>query len=171
MSVQRKVRAGHNQECPGTALGDRREGLVEFGHIARTGRNQANSEQSRGRLERLDQIRRRRTAGFNSTPTSAAPGTASCRNSSRFGFRSSVWVAAPVRLPPGRAKFGTSVPADEATMGIVRVASCAARAASMPPEVTSTSGPSRTSSAASVGSLSYSPPAQRYSIATFLPSL
>ena len=56
------------------------------------------------------------------------------------------------------------------TIGIVVVAALAASAEGMPPVVTITATWRRTRSAASAGSRSYRPSAQRYSIATFWPS-
>jgi hypothetical protein len=56
------------------------------------------------------------------------------------------------------------------TIGIVEVAFFAARAETVPPMVAMTSTLRPTSSAASAGSRSYWPSAQRYSIATFWPS-
>ena len=80
-----------------------------------------------------------------------------------------------MRLPPGRFKLSTipsftgSLPLVKTT-GIVDVAAFAARAEGGPPPATMTETGRRTSSAASAGSRSYSPCAQRYSMATFRPS-
>ena len=78
-------------------------------------------------------------------------------------------------FPPGRARLATNPLAtgslsDDMTMGIVLVASLAARFAVEPPE-TMTSTLRRTSSAASVGRRSGFPSAKRHSITMFLPSI
>ena len=83
-------------------------------------------------------------------------------------------VVTPVRLPPGRLRLATSPARPDRstsakTIGIVVVAALAASA----PEclrLTITFTCRRTKSAASAGSRSFWPSAQRYSIATFRPS-
>ena len=82
----------------------------------------------------------------------------------------------PVTLPPGRLRLatrprstGSSVNSE--TIGIVAVAALAAIAEGSPPTETSALTGRRTSSAASTGSRSYSPNAERYSTATFRPSM
>ena len=82
----------------------------------------------------------------------------------------------PVMLPSGRPKLATTPSSigsvvKMATIGIVAVAALAARAEGSPPTVTNTATCRWTSSVASVGSRSYSPFAQRYSIAMFFPSM
>ena len=82
----------------------------------------------------------------------------------------------PVRLPSGRARLETrpsltgSSPTLN-TMGIVAVAALAANATGLPPVAAMTATCRRTNSAASAGSRSYCPSAQRCSIARFWPSI
>ena len=80
-------------------------------------------------------------------------------------------------LPPGRARLSTrpastgSSPTPTITMGIVLVAFLAARIIRVPPATTMISTLRRTSSAASSGSRSSFPSANRYSMAMFCPSM
>ena len=89
-------------------------------------------------------------------------GTISVSSSNRFGFKSLVRMARPVRLPPGRAMLATSpaatgsVPVSNTT-GIDDVASFATRAASNPPAAVITSTLRATRSAASSGNRSARP--------------
>jgi len=114
-------------------------------------------------------------AGLTSTATRVAAGTISRRSSSRFATNSVVKILIPVRLPPGRARLATrpsrtGSSATTKTMGIVVVAALAAKAERGPPVAAMTATCRRTNSAASAGSRSYWPSAQRYSFATFSPS-
>src|SRR6266851_5666923 len=93
--------------------------------------------------------------------------------SSRLPARSGASSDRPVTLPPGRARLAarplpTGSFANARTIGIVDVACFAATPA--PPEVTMTSTLSRANSAAISPKRSLRPSAQRYSIATVLPS-
>jgi len=83
---------------------------------------------------------------------------------------------APVTLPPGRLRLATrprstgSVP-EEKTIGMVAVAAFAATAAAVLPGVAINATLRRIRSAAIAGSSSFLPEAQRYSMATFWPSI
>ena len=98
-------------------------------------------------------------------------GTSSCSSSRRFPSSAVLNWLTPVTLPPGRLRPATrpsltgSMP-PEKTMGSVEVAALAASAAGGALATITATG-RRTSSAASAGSRSYRPSAQRYSIATF----
>ena len=106
---------------------------------------------------------------------SVTPGTSSCNKPSRFASISLVNRVYPVTFLPGRLKLSTkpaligSLPIPNTT-GIVEVARVAARAEGSPPSPASTATRRRTSSAASAGSKSYWPRAQRNSMAMFWPS-
>ena len=104
-----------------------------------------------------------------------AKGMASCSSPIRFPSSSNVKMLTPVRLPPGRLRLSTSPivagsPPTENTMGTVAVAAFAAKAEGSPPVAISTSIPRLNRSLASSGKRSKRPSAQRYSIATFVPS-
>src|SRR5262249_23475838 len=93
----------------------------------------------------------------------------------RLAPRSVAWLDRPVRLPPGRARLATrpvatGSPGSAKTIGIIVVA-CFAAKIDWVPYVTITSTLSRTNSAAISAARSLRPSAQRYSIATFRPSL
>jgi hypothetical protein len=100
-----------------------------------------------------------------------AAGISSCSNSICFAPVSTVKLLTPVILPPGRLRLAanpiwTGSPPVEKTIGMVEVAAFAAsRAGVVVATITVTNW--RTRSAASAGNRSYSPRAQRYSIATF----
>ena len=51
-------------------------------------------------------------SGLTSTATRAAPGTSSCRSSSRFAVNSAARKLIPVTLPPGRARAGDKTKLD-----------------------------------------------------------
>ncbi len=108
------------------------------------------------------------------TATRESLGTISFRSSSRFPLSSGARVDNPVMFPPGRARLATNpLPTGSGscamTMGIVEVASLAARVA-VGPAVTMTSTLRRTSSAASAGRRSSFPSADRHSMTMFFPS-
>src|ERR1051325_3999744 len=108
------------------------------------------------------------------TATREALGTISFISSSLFPLISGASVDNPVMFPPGRARLGTSpFPTGSlscaVTMGIVTVASLAARVAAGP-LVRITSTLRRTSSAARPRSRSALPCANRHSIRMFFPS-
>jgi hypothetical protein len=114
--------------------------------------------------------------GFRRIAIDPAFGITSRINSSRFHSSSTLSRLTPVALPFGRAKLSTSPTltgssATPNTIGIVEVAAFAASAAGMPPIATITATWRSTRSAAIAGSRSYCPSAQRYSIATFCPSV
>src|SRR5215831_8289525 len=94
-------------------------------------------------------------------------------SSSRFAVTSTLKKLIPVKLPPGRARLATSPSltgssATTNTMGIVVVPALAANAeAKFPAAITATCR--RTSSAASAGSRSNCPSAERYSSPRFRP--
>src|SRR5215813_2439549 len=109
------------------------------------------------------------------TATRESLGTISFRSSNRLPLISGARVDSPVIFPPGRARLvtdpwatGSTSPA--MTMGIVLVASLAARVAPPPPPVTITSTFNRTNSAARAERRSSSPSACRYSMTMFFPS-
>src|SRR5262249_15111223 len=94
--------------------------------------------------------------------------------SSRLPLSSGAKVDSPVMFPPGRARLATNPLLTGSvsfamTMGIVVVASLAARVANVP-VVTTTSTLRRTSSAASAGRRSFFPSAYRGSMRMFFPS-
>lgn len=94
---------------------------------------------------------------------------------SRLAARSAFSDATPVTLPAGRLRLVTrpspiGSPPVAKTTGTVAVACLAASAAGALPGVTITATSRRTRSAASSGSRSALPSAQRYSIATSAPS-
>src|SRR5262249_7181334 len=102
-------------------------------------------------------------------------GESSCRNSSRFGSRVTDKRVAHVTLRPGLFMLVTSPswigsPPVWKTIGIAEVAAFAARPGADVAHAAMTVTWRRTRSAASVGSRSYWPCAQRYSIATLRPS-
>ncbi len=103
----------------------------------------------------------------------ASPGTACLSSSMRFGLRSPVMMATPVRFPPGLERLATNPCAigspETNTIGVVVVARWAAFVAGLP-SVTRMSTLSRTSSAASSGYRSAIPCAYRCSIARLPPS-
>src|SRR5258706_225977 len=108
------------------------------------------------------------------TARRASLGRTSLSNSSRLPDRSAPSVDNPVIFPPGRARLVTNpLPTGSGsckkTMGIVVVASLAARV-SVAPVVTITSTLSRTSSAARAGARVKFPSALRYSMMMFFPS-
>ena len=113
-------------------------------------------------------------ARFQSTPTRESLGAASVSNWSLLPESpSSVPWDSPVTFPPGRARLATSPvatgsPAIAITIGIVVVASFAAKTPTLWVTITSTFR--RTSSFASSGRRSCFPSLHRYSSATFLPS-
>src|SRR5262249_54074904 len=113
--------------------------------------------------------------GLISSAMVFAAGTSSCRSPSCFACSGPGTILTPVRLPPGRLRLVTrpawigSMPLLK-TMGIVVVTAFAASADGPSPAKT-TATFRRTKSAASAGSRSYWPSAQRYSIATFWPSI
>ncbi len=101
-------------------------------------------------------------------------GMISLRRSRRLPLSSRLRFDNPVMLPPGRARLVTNpLPTGSGswvmTMGIVMVASLAARVA-VEPLVTIRPGLSRTSSAANWGRRPASPLAQRLSMTIFCPS-
>jgi hypothetical protein len=108
--------------------------------------------------------------------TREAAGTVSLSSSSCFPITSGAGShVVPVRLPPGRARLGTSpVPTGSATpsitMGIIVVAFFAARIAGSE-DARMTSTLSATSSTASAGKRSRFPSAQRNSMTRFWPSI
>src|SRR5215471_10786372 len=109
------------------------------------------------------------------TATRESLGTISFRSSNRLPLISGARVDSPVIFPPGRARLvtdpwatGSTSPA--MTMGIVLVASLAARVAPPPPPVTITSTFNRTNSAARADRRSSFPSACRYSMTMFFPS-
>ena len=94
-------------------------------------------------------------AGLNSTAIDLACGMAVCRISTSLSFTSSAMLDNPVMLPPGRARLATRpTPTGSLspviTMGIDRVACCAARADAMVATMI-TAGLPPTSSAAKAG--------------------
>ena len=103
-----------------------------------------------------------------------AEGITACSNSNCFAPISVLKLLTPVILPPGRLRLATtpiatgSVPVKKA-IGIVVVAAFAASTAGVV-VATITVTRRRTRSSANPGSRSFRPSAQRYSIATFLPS-
>ena len=102
-------------------------------------------------------------------------GTISFRSSSRFPLIAGERVDNPVTFPPGRARlvtnpWPTGSTAATMTMGIVLVASLAARVAPPPPPVTMTSTFNRTNSAERAERRSSFPSACRYSMTMFFPS-
>ena len=108
------------------------------------------------------------------TATRESLGMISFRSSSCFPLISGARVDNPVMFPPGRARLATNpLPtgslSNAMTMGIVEVASLAARVAVGPP-VTMMSTLRRTSSAASAGRRSSFPSAYRHSMTMFFPS-
>ena len=108
------------------------------------------------------------------TATRESLGTISFRSSSCFPLSSGAKVDNPVMFPPGRARlatnpFPTGSGSCAMTMGIVEVASLAARVA-WGPAVTMMSTLRRTSSAASAGRRSNFPSAYRHSMTMFFPS-
>ena len=112
--------------------------------------------------------------GLMRTATLFVRGKASLSSSSRFALTSKDNHVRPVTFPPGRARLATNSVATGLatagiTMGIVAVACLAARAPGVP-WATMTSTLRRTSSAASSGSRSCLPSAQRNSMVRFLPS-
>ena len=112
--------------------------------------------------------------GCQRTAIRLACGTIALSSSMRLATSPAARVVTPVMFPPGRARLATrSLPTGSATkvktMGMVVVACLAARAASVV-NVTMTSGLSRTSSAASAGSSSSRPAAQRWSTTRLCPS-
>jgi hypothetical protein len=111
-------------------------------------------------------------AAFQMTATREAPGTTSLSSSSRFPAVAVAKMLSPVTFPPGRARPATSPLATGSeltgkTMGIVLVASLAARMAGSPPDATITSTSRRTSSAARLGRVSFFPKEDRHSIPMF----
>jgi hypothetical protein len=95
---------------------------------------------------------------------------------SRLGSSRVLKLLTPVTLPPGRLRLPTNPAArgsalNAATIGMVAVAVLAANAAGCPPAAASTVTGRLTSSVAIAGNRSYRPSAQRYSIATFRPSV
>ena len=114
-------------------------------------------------------------AGLTRTATCRAPGTSTRRSSSRFAVISADRKFTPVALPPGRARFATrpnltGSSLTENTVGTVEVAALASNAGALP-DVAITATRRRTRSAASAGKRSIWSSAQRYSIATFSPSV
>ena len=110
------------------------------------------------------------------TPTTPARGASSWSIPSRFASGAVVSRLMPVAFPPGRLRLATNPiltgsPPVVNTIGIEDVAAFAATTDGSPPVVTSTATRLRTSSAASAGRRSYWPSAQRYSTATFCPSM
>ena len=108
------------------------------------------------------------------TATRESLGTISFKRSSCLPLISGARLDNPVMFPPGRARLATNpLPtgsvSNDMTMGIVEVASLAARV-TVGPVVTMTSTLRRTSSAASVGRRSGFSSACRYSMTMFLPS-
>jgi hypothetical protein len=112
---------------------------------------------------------------FMRTPKAVACGNRSRSSPSRFGSRVLVRLLTPVTFPSGLLRLvtrpcSTGSALNVATTGIVVVAALAANAAGSPPVAASTVTGRPASSAASAGSRSYCPFAQRYSIVTFRPS-
>src|SRR5215471_5338764 len=112
--------------------------------------------------------------GLTSSPRRRAAGSSSRSNPSCLGANSLNRKLTPVALPPGRAMLatrprltGSSVTLK--TMGRLAVAAFAASAAGVP-MATITATWRRSSSLAMVGSRSYSPSANRYSIPRLCPS-
>ena len=116
--------------------------------------------------------------GLERKPIFVPFGTNSRKRPRRFAPISLVKILMPVELPPGREKLAASPsPTSFAgsalttnTIGIADVAALAATPAGSPPVATRTATRRSTSSAANAGRRSYSPAAQRYSIAMFCPS-
>jgi hypothetical protein len=113
--------------------------------------------------------------GLISNAMEFVPGTTSCSSSTRLATNPTFNVVTPVRLPPGRFRPETSPSSigslpTQKMIGIVEVAAFAASVAGVLPGVAITFTRRRTRSAASAGNRSLWPSAQRYSIATFLPS-
>ena len=107
------------------------------------------------------------------TATRVTPGTASLISSNRFVFNAWPSVVTPVTLPPGRARLvtipsPTGSPVVTITIGMVPVALLAASAPGLDP-VRMTSTRCRTSSAASPGSRSGLPSANRVSTVKLWP--
>src|SRR5215472_9297223 len=116
-----------------------------------------------------------RRVGLTSTATRVAAGIRSRSKVRRFAANSAVKKLIPVAFPPGRARLrarpsltGSSLTAK--AMGIVVVAALAANTAAGA-NAAMTETRRRTSSAARPGSRSLSFSAERYSIATFSPSI
>jgi hypothetical protein len=89
-----------------------------------------------------------------------APGTTSCKTSTRFASNKLVNWVTPVTLPPGRLRLATSPdrtgsPPVVKTTGMVAVAALATSAETMPPLVMITSTRRRTRSAARAGRRSF----------------
>jgi hypothetical protein len=111
----------------------------------------------------------------SSSPIIVAPGTNSWSRPSSFVRLSVRKKFTPVTLPPGRLRLVTSPKATGSlgavnTIGIEDVAALAARVGASPPLAKIAATGRRTNSAAMAGSRSYRSSAQRYSIATVLPS-
>ena len=116
-----------------------------------------------------------RTTCAAGTPTRDRLGTASVSSCSCLVTSSSYCEANPVALPPGRARLRTNPSATGSTrttktIGIVRVARCAAMIAGVP-ETTMTSTLARTRSAARSCSRSVRPSAHRNSMVIVWPSI
>jgi len=114
-------------------------------------------------------------AGLTRTAMRVAPGTSSRKISSRFATSSADTKLMPVTLPPGRAMLATRPRLTGSllttkTIGIVPVEAFAASTTSPPSMATMTRTLWRSNSAASAGSRSRWPSAQRYSIAKVSPS-
>ena len=113
-------------------------------------------------------------ASGHRTATLVSLGTTSLRSCSRLETRSGEKSVRPVMLPPGRAKLATKPSLTGSwlfpmTIGMVRVACCAARiVGEVAVRITSTGR--WTSSAARSGSRSNLPSADRNSMDTFRPS-
>jgi hypothetical protein len=89
---------------------------------------------------------------------------------------SAFWLLIPVALPPGRLRLATNPSSTGSSairkkIGMIDVAALAARVAGVLDSVAMTDTGFLTSSSANSGSLAFCPPAQRYSIATFWPSI
>src|SRR4029450_12693924 len=115
-------------------------------------------------------------SGLETTATRDARGTTSLRSCSSLPTGSSDRNVEPVTLAPGRARPSTSPtptasPTPTNTMGMLLVARLAASAAGVLQAERMTSTLLCASSAASAGSRSYLPSAQRYSKARLAPSV
>jgi hypothetical protein len=113
--------------------------------------------------------------GFTRNPIKCACGTASCMASSCFATSALNKMLTPVMLWPGRLKLATrsnltGSPPIKKTTGIVMLAALAESAEALS-VATITSALRRTRSAVRAGNRSFWPSAQRYSIATFWPSI
>src|ERR1700730_17267736 len=175
-AARTKVRIVADAQSVGLLLHDSDNGTFDLAFVRGLDNDHLQPEAPHRGLRLLDVIlHEARMFGFTRRAIRVAPGRTSCSSSIRLATSSTPIKVIPVTFPPGRPRLGTkpALTGSEAvvnTIGIVFVAAIAVRIATSGAPALMTATLRLTRSAAMAGSLSNSPSAQRYSMATLRPS-